>query len=71
MAQKNRSLLEHNLLPLTVSEIRRLIGRLIWTVARSMEFILAWSVWRRRHQARAKRCHYRRRQALLPPYLRL
>lgn len=71
MAQKNWSPLEHDLLPLTVSEIRRLIGRLVWNMAHSIEFILAWSVWRRRHQARAKRCHYRRRQALLPSYLRL
>lgn len=60
-----------DLLPFTVSEIRRLISRLVWTVAHSIDFILAWSAWRRRHQARAKRGHYRRRQALLPSYLRL
>lgn len=60
-----------DLVPLTVSEIRRLITRLVWRTVHSMEFILAWSVWRRRHQARAQRCHYSRRQALLPYYLRL
>ncbi len=29
----------------------------------SVAFRLAWSRWRRRHQARAQRCHYRRRGA--------
>lgn len=71
MAQKNSPSLEDDLLPLTVSEIRRLLSRLIWTIAHSIDHILAWSRWRRRHQARARRCHYRRRQALLPYYLRL
>jgi len=28
-------------------------------------FILAWSYWRRRHQAVARTCHIRRRQAAL------
>jgi len=27
--------------------------------------VLAWSRWRRRHQALARRCHYRRRLARL------
>jgi hypothetical protein len=27
--------------------------------------VLAWSEWRRRHQATAKRCHYARRLAKL------
>jgi hypothetical protein len=62
---------EDDLLPFTMSEIRRLVYQLVWKAARSIEHILAWSVWRRRHQARAKMCHYRRRQALLPTYLRL
>ena len=32
---------------------------------------LAWSRWRRRHQARAKRCHYRCRLARLRSEVRL
>jgi len=60
-----------DLLPFTVPEIRRLLSRLIWPVVHALDHVLAWSVWRRRHQARAKRYHYRRRQALLPSYLRL
>ena len=71
MVQKNKSPLEDDLLPWTVSEIRRLLSRLVWKVAHSLDHVLAWSVWRRRHQARAKRCHYRRRHSLLPSYLRL
>jgi hypothetical protein len=52
-----------NLIPLTVAEIRRLLYHLVWKVLQPVEFILAWSVWRRRHQARAKVCHYRHRQS--------
>jgi transposase InsO family protein len=28
----------------------------------SLTTLLAWSTWRRRHQARARDCHYRRRE---------
>jgi hypothetical protein len=30
-----------------------------------MRQVLWWSWWRRRHQARARRCHWRRRQQRL------
>jgi hypothetical protein len=52
--------------PLTVSEVRRLLNRLVWPVTHSVQQILAWSFWRRRHQARAKAAHYRRRLARSP-----
>ena len=52
---------EEGLIPLTVPEVRRLIYRLVWMPVPPVDFVLAWSRWRRRHQARAKRCHYRRR----------
>jgi hypothetical protein len=52
--------------PLTVSEVRRLWYRLVWQVTHSVEQILAWSFGRRRHQARAKAAHYRRRLARSP-----
>jgi SRSO17 transposase len=61
--QKNAS---ENLLPLTVSEVRRLLVNLIWRVGRPTQQVLDWSLWRRRHQARAKRCHYRRHLAHAP-----
>ena len=52
------------LIPLTVPEVRRLLVRLVWPTLPRAEDVLAWSHWRRRHQAVARRCHYRRRNAL-------
>jgi len=49
--------------PLTVPEVRRLLLRLVLARAPDVELVLAWSAWRRRHQARARRCHYKRRLA--------
>ena len=49
------------LIPLTVPEVRRLLTRLVWTEKQVPDFILSWSWWRRRHQARARQCHYKRR----------
>ena len=55
------------LVPLSVCEIRHLLYTLLWKVAPTAAFILAWSHWRRQHQFRAKRAHYRRRLACLSP----
>jgi len=51
---------------LTVSEVRKLLWRLVlgrrpprW------EEVLSWSVWRRQHQGVARRCHYKSRGVLL------
>jgi SRSO17 transposase len=49
------------LLELTTSEIRHLINFLIIKPAQRLTHYLSWSTWRRRHQARARRLHYRRR----------
>jgi hypothetical protein len=49
------------LLPLTVPEVRRLVWRLVWARAPDPDAVLAWSRWRRRHQQRARCCHWRRR----------
>ncbi len=55
------------LVPLSVPEVRRLL----WIVLRPRTptpwFALAWSVWRRMHQAVARQYHYRRHLALVPP----
>jgi hypothetical protein len=51
------------LIPLTEPEIRRLLIQIIWPRLNFTEKILAWSDWRRRHQAIAQRCHYRKRNA--------
>ena len=46
---------------LTVPEVRRLLTRLVWTENQVPYFILYWSWWRRRHQAWARQCQYKRR----------
>jgi len=50
------------LLPLTVPEVRRLLYALVWQPPPSAAQVLYWSAWRRRHQARAKQAHIKRRQ---------
>lgn len=51
-------------IPLTVPEVRRLLWRLVLARTPPTERVLGWSHWRRCHQARAKRCHYRRHATL-------
>ena len=48
-------------LPLTVPEVRHLLGHLIWPIPRNMPRALAWSRWRRCHQRRASYFHTKRR----------
>ena len=50
------------LVTLTVPELRRLLLGLVWSPPRDPAFTLGWSVWRRRHQATARRCHYQRQR---------
>ena len=47
------------LLP-TVPEIRYLLARLLLRPPIRTRFIMAWSLWRRPHQAKAAAAHYRR-----------
>ena len=60
-----------DLIPLTVPEVRKLLCRLVWAVEHLSDPVLKWSRWRRRHQARAMRSHYRRRLQLLTSQVRL
>lgn len=60
-ATERRRPADNGLTPLTVIEIRRLFAKLITTVSRPTSFYLAWSRWRRLHQARARAGHYRAR----------
>jgi SRSO17 transposase len=46
---------------LTVPEVRRLLGRLLFPLSRSATAVLAWSWWRRCQQARASASHAKRR----------
>ena len=54
-----RSRTDDPLIPLTRNEIRRLFTGLL--SSRPHPNQLHWSRWRRRHQATARACHYRRR----------
>jgi SRSO17 transposase len=53
------------LLPLTVPEVRHVLWQIVWPHAPPLWFVLAWSSWRRRHQARAKRVHTKHRWDIL------
>jgi SRSO17 transposase len=48
-------------LPLTIPEVRHLLGHLIWPTPRNLSRALAWSRWRRCHQSRASYFHTKRR----------
>jgi hypothetical protein len=48
---------------LTVSEIRKLLWRLVWRSVPDVMAIIQWSLWRRHHQAIARFYHYQRRAA--------
>jgi SRSO17 transposase len=50
------------LIALTVNEFRHLFDALLLVTHRTLASLLAWSRWRRRHQYRARQCHYQRRQ---------
>ena len=52
-------------LPLSVPELRRLLWRLVLAVPQTVRHILAWSQWRRWHQAVAQYDPYQCRQALV------
>jgi SRSO17 transposase len=55
--------LNADLIPLTIPELRRLTNALILNPAPHTTPTLTWSNWRRRHQARARRSHYKRHAA--------
>jgi hypothetical protein len=52
------------MVPLSVAEIRRLFFRLVGKPSFPFAYHLAWSFWRRAHQALARLCHYKRRSAI-------
>lgn len=51
------------LITLICSEIQRLFVLPAAYPNGQRDHRLRWSLWRRRHQARARDCHYRRREA--------
>jgi hypothetical protein len=60
-ANESRNTPEPALIPLTVTEARRLFATLITHTTRPASHHHAWSRWRRLHQARARTSHYRTR----------
>lgn len=60
-AERDHSPAQAGLIPFTVNEIRRLFDTLVNGATATPEHILSWSIWRRKHQATARDCHYRRR----------
>jgi SRSO17 transposase len=54
------------LIGLTCNEIQHLFAALVIQPVADAAHRLRWSVWRRRHQARARTCHYRRQAAWQP-----
>jgi hypothetical protein len=53
------------LISLTCNEVQHLFAALVSVPVGDLEHRRRWSVWRRRHQARARTCHYQR-QATRP-----
>jgi hypothetical protein len=51
------------LIPLTCNELQHLFAALVARPVADLGHRLRWSIWRRRHQARARTCHYRRQAA--------
>lgn len=51
---------------MSVPEVRKLLLKLLWDAVPEDAKVLGWSVWRRRHQHRARECHYRKRGARPP-----
>jgi SRSO17 transposase len=56
----------NGLIALTCSEIRRLFTMYVIEPSRTLACPEAWSLWRRRHQYRARTSHYQRQEATRP-----
>jgi SRSO17 transposase len=54
------------LIGLTCNEVQHLFAALVARSVGDLDHRLRWSMWRRRHQARARTCHYRRQAAWQP-----
>jgi SRSO17 transposase len=63
LAERTRHPTPPDLVGLTCNEIQHLFAALVAGAAGDLGHRLRWSVWRRRHQARARTCHYRRQAA--------
>jgi SRSO17 transposase len=66
LVQRTRQPPPSGLIGLTCNEVQHLFAALVARPAGDLGHRLRWSVWRRRHQARARTCHYRRQAARQP-----
>ena len=66
LADRARHPSPSGLIPLTCNEIQHLFAALIARPVEDLSHRLGWSLWRRRHQHRARTCHYRRQAAWQP-----
>jgi hypothetical protein len=60
VAEQARDPAPPGLIRLTCNEVQHLFAALVAVPAVDPRHRLRWSLWRRRHQARARTCHYRR-----------
>jgi hypothetical protein len=65
LAERARQPPSAGLIPLTCNELQHLFAALAAQPVGDLGR-LRWSAWRRRHQARARICHYRRQAAWQP-----
>ena len=61
-SERDQTAAPPGMIELTVAEFRRLYTSLQLTLTHTIDTLLAWSRWRRQHQARARQCHYKRRE---------
>ena len=57
---------ERPLIRLSVPEVRKLLLKVVWSLVPAAERVFAWSEWRRAHQHRARRCHYKKHRVKAP-----
>jgi hypothetical protein len=66
LTERTRQPAPSGLVGLTCNELQHLFAALVARPAGDAGHRLRWSVWRRRQQARARTCHYRRQAATHP-----
>src|SRR6266545_782357 len=66
LAERTRHPAPSGLIPMTCNELQHLFAALLAQPVGDRAHRLRWSLWRRRHQARARTCHYRRQAAWQP-----
>jgi SRSO17 transposase len=66
LAERTRHPTPPELIPITCNEVSHLFAALLARPPDDLTHRLRWSLWRRRHQARARTCHYQRQAAREP-----